>query len=123
MPLTKYEDLKGLKIRVMQSPVWIDTFKAMGISATHRWPMPRSTRIKTVLDGLEHPPVDMYQSKFMKSRKTWLSLLRVYAGSTGGFQQAVLGVAQPTNRPLFARQRTSRVISSGRKRLAGDRGS
>lgn len=33
-PINKFEDLKGLKIRVMQSPVAIENFKAMGINAT-----------------------------------------------------------------------------------------
>jgi tripartite ATP-independent transporter DctP family solute receptor len=69
-PLNKYEDLKGLKIRVMQSPVWLETFKAMGINAT---PMAYSevhTALEVgALDGIEHPPVDMYQNKVYEIQK------------------------------------------------------
>ncbi len=69
-PITHFEDLKGLKIRVMQSPVAIESFKAMGINAT---PMAYSEvytalEIKA-LDGLEHPPVDMYQNKIYEIQK------------------------------------------------------
>lgn len=69
-PLTKYEDLKGLKIRVMQSPVWIDTFKAMGINATPMAYAEVYTALEIgALDGLEHPPVDMYQNKIYEIQK------------------------------------------------------
>lgn len=69
-PVNKFEDLKGLKIRVMQSPVAIESFKAMGINAT---PMAYSEvytalEIKA-LDGLEHPPVDMFQNKIFEVQK------------------------------------------------------
>ena len=69
-PLNKYEDLKGLKIRVMQSPVWIDTFKAMGINATPMAYAEVYTALEIgALDGLEHPPVDMYQNKIYEIQK------------------------------------------------------
>jgi tripartite ATP-independent transporter DctP family solute receptor len=63
-PLLKYEDLKGLKVRVMPSPVWIETFRAMGINAV---PMAytevHSALEVGALDGIEHPVVDMYENK------------------------------------------------------------
>lgn len=69
-PLNKYEDLKGLKIRVMQSPVWIETFKAMGINATPMAYAEVYTALEIgALDGLEHPPVDMYQNKIYEIQK------------------------------------------------------
>lgn len=68
--LNKYEDLKGLKIRVMQSPVWIETFKAMGINATPMAYAEVYTALEIgALDGLEHPPVDMYQNKIYEIQK------------------------------------------------------
>ena len=33
-PVTKLEDLQGLKIRVIQTPVYIDTLNALGANAT-----------------------------------------------------------------------------------------
>lgn len=69
-PINKFEDLKGLKIRVMQSPVAIESFKAMGINAT---PMAYSEVFTALeikaLDGLEHPPVDMLQNKIYEVQK------------------------------------------------------
>jgi tripartite ATP-independent transporter DctP family solute receptor len=68
--INKFEDLKGLKIRVMQSPIWLETFRAMGINAmpmayTEVFPA-METR---ALDGLEHPPVDMFQNKIYEVAK------------------------------------------------------
>ena len=68
--INKFEDLKGLKIRVMQTPVAIDSFKAMGTNPT---PMAFS-EVYTALeikamDGVENPAVDMYQNKIFEVQK------------------------------------------------------
>lgn len=69
-PITRFEDLKGLKIRVMQSPVAIESFKAMGINATPMAYAEVYTALEIkALDGLEHPPVDMYQNKIYEIQK------------------------------------------------------
>ncbi|MFT4172032.1 MAG: DctP family TRAP transporter solute-binding subunit [Rhodocyclaceae bacterium] len=63
-------DLKGLKIRVMQTKVAIESFKALGMN-----PVPMSysevyTALETgALDGHEHPLVDMYQNKMFEVEK------------------------------------------------------
>lgn len=63
--ITKPEDLNGIKIRVMESPVMIDTLNAMGASAT---PMAYSelyTAIQQgVLDGGENAPGNILNDKF-----------------------------------------------------------
>ena len=69
-PIKAFEDLKGLKIRVMQTPVAMDSFKAMGVNPT---PMAYSEiytalEIKAI-DGFENPPVDMYTLKFYEVQK------------------------------------------------------
>lgn len=68
--INKFEDLKGLKIRVMQTPVAIDSFKAMGSNPT---PMAFSEvytalEIKAI-DGFENPAVDMFQNKIFEVQK------------------------------------------------------
>ena len=69
-PIVHFEDLKGLKIRVMQSPVAIESFKAMGINATPMAYAEVYTALEIkALDGLEHPPVDMYQNKIYEIQK------------------------------------------------------
>src|SRR3546814_5266076 len=34
-PVTKLEDMQGLKIRVIQSPIYLETFSALGRSEEH----------------------------------------------------------------------------------------
>ena len=55
-PLSKLEDIDGLKLRVIQSPIYIDTFAALG---TNPVPMP-ITEVYTaleqkIIDGQENP--------------------------------------------------------------------
>ena len=69
-PINKFEDMKGLKIRVMQSPVAIESFKAMGVNATPMAYAEVYTALEIkALDGLEHPPVDMFQNKIYEIQK------------------------------------------------------
>ena len=62
------DDMKGLKVRVMQNPMALASFKAMGINAvpmafTEVYP---ALEIKA-LDGYEHPVVDMYANKMYEA--------------------------------------------------------
>lgn len=77
--VTKPEDLNGVKIRVMESAVMIDTLNAMGASAT---PMAYSelyTAIQQgVLDGGENAPGNILNDKFYEISKQ-LSLTEHFA--------------------------------------------
>lgn len=69
-PLATMDDMKGLKVRVMQSPMALASFNAMGMNAV---PMAFSEvypalEIKA-LDGYEHPVVDMYANKMFEVQK------------------------------------------------------
>jgi tripartite ATP-independent transporter DctP family solute receptor len=75
-PITKVEDFGGLKLRVMQNPVYIDTFKELGANAV---PMAFSEvysalETKTV-DGQENPFALIENMKFYEVQK-YLSLTR-----------------------------------------------
>ena len=60
----KPQDLKGLKIRVMQSPLYIELFKALGASATPMSHTEIYTSLQTgVIDGYEHPIYPYIASK------------------------------------------------------------
>lgn len=63
-PIRKPEDLKGLKIRVIESPVFIDTFKALGANPTPL-PFPEiyNALQQKVIDGQDNP---IYTSILMK---------------------------------------------------------
>ncbi len=77
--ITQPQDLNGIKIRVMESPVMIDTLNAMGASAT---PMAYSelyTAIQQgVLDGGENAPGNILNDKFYEISKE-LSLTEHFA--------------------------------------------
>ncbi len=73
-PIHEPADLKGLKVRVMESPVFIDLFKTLGANAT---PMSFSELFtalqqKTV-DAQENPPSLIYTSRFQEVQ-SYLSL-------------------------------------------------
>jgi tripartite ATP-independent transporter DctP family solute receptor len=75
-PVTKLEDLQGLKIRVIQTPVYIDTLNALGANAT---PLPfpevyNALEQKTV-DGATNPLVTIPVMKFNEVQK-YLTLTR-----------------------------------------------
>jgi tripartite ATP-independent transporter DctP family solute receptor len=69
-PIGTMADMKGLKVRVMQSPMALASFNAMGMNAvpmafTEVYP---ALEIKA-LDGYEHPVVDMYANKMFEVQK------------------------------------------------------
>jgi TRAP-type transport system periplasmic protein len=69
-PLNTLAEMKGLKVRVMQSPMALASFNAMGMNAvpmafTEVYPA-LETR---TLDGYEHPVVDMFANKMFEVQK------------------------------------------------------
>ena len=63
-PITKVDDIAGLKIRVIQSPIYIDLFNALGANAV---PMPFTelyTALETgAIDGQENPAPSILTAK------------------------------------------------------------
>jgi tripartite ATP-independent transporter DctP family solute receptor len=63
-------DMKGLKVRVMQSPMALASFNAMGLNAVPMAFTEVYTALETkALDGYEHPVVDMYANKMFEVQK------------------------------------------------------
>jgi len=75
-PITKWEDFQGIKLRVMQSPIYIDTFKEMGANAV---PMAFSEVYSALemkaVDGQENPVNNIENMKFYEVQK-YLTLTR-----------------------------------------------
>jgi tripartite ATP-independent transporter DctP family solute receptor len=73
-PIATLDDMAGLKLRVMQNPVYIDSFKALGANAI---PMPftelYSAMETKAIDAEENPISIIYASKFFEVQK-YLSL-------------------------------------------------
>lgn len=73
-PINKPEDLKGLKIRVMESPVSIATFNAVGANATPMaWGEVFTALQQRTIDGQENPLPVIYTQRLYEVQK-YLSL-------------------------------------------------
>ncbi|RZN38206.1 TRAP transporter substrate-binding protein [Escherichia sp. E2593] len=81
-PINKVEDMKGLKIRVMQNQVALETFKAMGINALPMDFAEVFTALETgVIDGQENPLIHMYANKMQEVQKYVTITNHVYTSS------------------------------------------
>ena len=75
-PVEKWEDFKGLKVRVMQNNVFLDTFKTLGANAVPMAFGEVFTALETkAIDGQENPFVTIDTSKFYEVQK-YLSVTR-----------------------------------------------
>lgn len=69
-PLGAMSDMKGLKVRVMQSPMALASFNAMGMNAVPMaFPEVYPALETKALDGYEHPVVDMFANKMYEVQK------------------------------------------------------
>jgi TRAP-type transport system periplasmic protein len=79
-PINKAEDISGLKLRVIQNPLFIDTFKALGANAL---PMPFPevyTALETgTVDGQENPLATLITSKFYEVQKHTVISNHIYS--------------------------------------------
>lgn len=78
-PITKVEDIAGLKLRVIQSPIYIDMFTALGANAT---PMPfpevYPALEQKAIDGQENPFTVIRANKFAEVQKNLAITRHVY---------------------------------------------
>ena len=81
-PVAKLEDFKGLKIRTIQNPVFIDVFNGLGANAT---PM-AFTEVFTALeskaiDGQETPYTNIHGNRFYEVQKYLSNTGHIYGGA------------------------------------------
>jgi tripartite ATP-independent transporter DctP family solute receptor len=78
-PINKAEDLKGLKIRTVQNPVYIDVFNTLGANAT---PMPFPEVFgaleSRVIDAQETPYGNIHGGKFYEVQKYMTTTGHIY---------------------------------------------
>jgi tripartite ATP-independent transporter DctP family solute receptor len=79
-PVTRLEDLNGIKLRVMQNNVFLDSFRSLGANAI---PLPFSelfTALETrAVDGQENPYNTILSSKFYEVQKYLTVTNHVYS--------------------------------------------
>ena len=78
-PIARADDIAGLKVRVIQSPIYIDLFNALGANAT---PMPfpelYSALDQKAVDGQENPNTTILASKFAEVQKHITQTRHIY---------------------------------------------
>jgi len=79
-PINTLADLKGIKIRVPKNPVMVDTYNAIGATATAiDWGELYSALQQGLADGLEGPPQGMIDMKFYDFLK-YYSYVNIFYG-------------------------------------------
>ncbi|HCD71762.1 TRAP transporter substrate-binding protein [Thermovirga lienii] len=75
-PVVTPDDVKGLKIRLMQNPIYVDAFKALGANAVPMaWTEALTVLQQKTIDGQENPLNVIVAFKLYESQK-YLSLTR-----------------------------------------------
>ncbi len=75
-PVNKPEDIAGLKIRLMQNPIYVDSFKALGANAVPMaWTEALTALQQHTIDGQENPLNVIVSFKLYESQK-YLAITR-----------------------------------------------
>jgi tripartite ATP-independent transporter DctP family solute receptor len=101
-PVTKLEDIKGLKVRVLQSPIYLDFWNALGANTV---PMPfgelYTALEQKIVDGQENPYAAIESAK-LDEVQPYLSLTRhVYFVGTAVFSKLVWDKLNDDERKLI----------------------
>ena len=101
-PIAKVEDMQGLKLRVVQAPLMIDMFKALGSNAV---PLPFTelyTAMETrAVDGQDNPIVAFETNKFYEVQKHISTTRHVYNPLIVLFSQKSWDKLSPDERKIL----------------------
>lgn len=118
-PVEKLEDMKGMKIRVLQSPLFIDLWKAFGTNAV---PMPfpelYTALEQKAVDGQENPAPLLVAVKFNEVQKHLSLTKHVYLSAVTVFSKVVWDQLNAEERQVFvsAHEESKRIFRDGSKR-------
>lgn len=78
-PITRLEDIAGLKLRVIQSPIYVDMFSALGANPTPlAWPEVYPALEQKAVDGQENPNTTIRSAKLNEVQKYLAQTRHVY---------------------------------------------
>lgn len=78
-PVASLDDLKGLKIRIIQSPIMVDLFGALGTNAVPLAYTELYTALETgTVDGQENPYANIIAAKFYEVQKYLTNTRHIY---------------------------------------------
>jgi len=101
-PVMTPDDLKGMKIRTMESPTHLAIWRALGANPTPMaWPI--TTQLQQgVLDGQENPVSVIYAAKLTDAGQKYLSLTRhVYSALVFVASKSFMDKLPPADRKAF----------------------
>lgn len=79
-PITKLEDFSGIKLRVLQSPVFIDTFNTLGCNTVPLpWPEVYTALEQHVVDGQENPVTNVQFASLYEVQKYFSFTKHIYS--------------------------------------------
>jgi tripartite ATP-independent transporter DctP family solute receptor len=100
-PVAKMEDIQGLKIRVLQIPLFIETFNTLGANAI---PMPfpelYTAMEQRAIDGQENPFASIETSKFYEVQKFASTTQHVYNPLVTIFSKRIWDQLSPEERKI-----------------------
>ncbi len=101
-PITKIEDVKGMKLRAPESPIYIDTFKLMGANVTVLSWGETYTAIQTkVVAGLEQPMESIVGHKFYEICKYGSFTNHMFAGGLLMIRENLFQSLSPEHQKIF----------------------
>lgn len=126
-PITKAEDLDGLKIRVIPNPVFLETFKAFKANPV---PMPFAELYGALeakaVDGQENPYAVILSNKFYEVQKYLSATSHVYAANIMLVSKKFWDKLSPTEQKIMreaadeARQYQRQVSRAAAQKAVGD---
>lgn len=95
-PVTKWEDFSGLKVRVMQNNIFLDTFQNLGANATPMAFGEVYSALETkAIDAQENPYVTIDTSKFFEVQKYITETNHAYTPFLFLFSKAIFNTYTP----------------------------
>ncbi len=95
-PVTKWEDFEGLKVRVMQNDIFLDTFQNLGANATPMSFGEVFSALETkAIDAQENPYVTIDTSKFYEVQKYVTETNHAYTPFLFLFSKAIFDTYTP----------------------------
>jgi len=79
-PISKFEDAGKIRFRVTDSPIWLDTFKAIGVTPVIiPFPDAYSALQRGVTEGADNPPETLEAAKFYEVAKYYTKVMPFFS--------------------------------------------
>lgn len=103
-PVTKLEDLKGLKIRVPKNAIMIETWKALGAEPIPMaWPETFTALQQKVVDGQDNPHVTNFTMKFYEVQNYTSEVHYLFSLQPLIFGEKFFNSLSPGDQAMFVR--------------------